>query len=277
MESVDFKSKSLRKVTITPELAASWLEHRNKSNVRNISKSHAESIAKIISEGNWQPDHPMPISFRPDGNLLDGQNRLTAVVIANRPITATVYTCCPDSTSAYIDTGWTRRMNVRVQLVDDPIENLHTIEVINVAARMNLRSNNKKSPQEITTCFARNSTGFVFGAAVMRTGGRTYRPGVTVATVGAALAEYFAIDPAKATAFKIALLADSTANENAQYLRNKLQGRKHSPEERYKWAVYAMFAHLQGENIAGKYFRSTPDWGDYQPMIDTFYVTGKPT
>lgn len=70
-------------VTVTPEIAA-WLLDRNPSN-RPVNKQKVAEIAKDIVSGFWQVNGET-IIVSSDGFLNDGQNRLSAVVAADRPI-----------------------------------------------------------------------------------------------------------------------------------------------------------------------------------------------
>lgn len=65
---------------ITPELANSYLE-MNSIN-RKLSKGTVQAYVQDILAGNWDEDTGAAISFDKDGNLKDGQHRLTAIVQA---------------------------------------------------------------------------------------------------------------------------------------------------------------------------------------------------
>lgn len=73
--------------TITPEVARLMLS-RNFRN-RRINERRVQILTSDILKGNWT-DTPQPIAVDSDGNLLDGQHRLTAVVKANMPVKMTV-------------------------------------------------------------------------------------------------------------------------------------------------------------------------------------------
>ncbi|NUN01320.1 MAG: hypothetical protein HUU41_09415 [Bryobacteraceae bacterium] len=62
---------------ITPELARQWLER----NVRNrpISENTVIAYGLDMLEGRWQYDGA-PIRFDTDGNLIDGQHRLSRLL-----------------------------------------------------------------------------------------------------------------------------------------------------------------------------------------------------
>lgn len=62
---------------VTPELAKRYLE-LNKSN-RDFRRSVGEAYLRDLKAGNWQLTH-QGIAFDEDGNLIDGQHRLWAIV-----------------------------------------------------------------------------------------------------------------------------------------------------------------------------------------------------
>ena len=70
--------------TITPSWASEVLEKRNTRNIR-FQKTWAEKLARDIKAGTFLLTH-QGIAFDEDGILLDGQHRLAAVVMANKPV-----------------------------------------------------------------------------------------------------------------------------------------------------------------------------------------------
>lgn len=73
--------------TITPEIAAALLE-KNHHN-RRINKRRVTMLMNDMESGNWT-ESPQPISLDADGNLLDGQHRLTAVTKLGIPVQMSV-------------------------------------------------------------------------------------------------------------------------------------------------------------------------------------------
>ena len=69
--------------TITPEKAKSYLAH-NKHN-RNVSQSLVGRMATAIRQKQWVVTH-QGIAFDADGNLIDGQHRLNAIILANKSV-----------------------------------------------------------------------------------------------------------------------------------------------------------------------------------------------
>ena len=71
-------------VEITPEMAREMLEHNMKNN-RRVSKETVMRYARIMKAGGWNLTH-QGIAFDTNGELIDGQHRLNAIVQANVPV-----------------------------------------------------------------------------------------------------------------------------------------------------------------------------------------------
>lgn len=94
--------------TITPEIAKAYLEH-NTTN-RNPNKNQVAYYARMMSEGKWVLNGES-IIFDSEGNLIDGQHRLMAVVLANTPIQAIVVRDVEHEAFITIDRGKTRSIS----------------------------------------------------------------------------------------------------------------------------------------------------------------------
>ena len=80
---------------ITPEWAAEVLKTRNPKN-RSLSDSFVDKLARDIKSNGWILTH-QGIAFDEDGNLIDGQHRLTAIVRANMSVRSLITTGVPQS------------------------------------------------------------------------------------------------------------------------------------------------------------------------------------
>lgn len=69
--------------TITPEIAEEYMMH-NKNN-RRIKERAIKKYANDIASGKWQLS-PQGISFRENGDLFDGQNRLLAIIKSGQTV-----------------------------------------------------------------------------------------------------------------------------------------------------------------------------------------------
>lgn len=88
---------------VTPQQAALWLEAANIRN-RPLQMTRCQAIAGAISRGEWWLNGDA-IRFCTSGQLLDGQHRLQAIVLAGKPVkTLVVRGLHPDSFTT-IDTN----------------------------------------------------------------------------------------------------------------------------------------------------------------------------
>jgi len=71
------------KVFVTPDMASEWLR-RNRNN-RSIPPRRVDFFAKMILQGKWCLTH-QGIAFYEDGDLADGQTRLTGIVEAGQGV-----------------------------------------------------------------------------------------------------------------------------------------------------------------------------------------------
>lgn len=70
--------------TVTPKMAARWLDENNTNN-RPLFEKTIEKYAREMTAGAWTLTN-QGIGFADDGTLLDGQQRLSAIVMANIPV-----------------------------------------------------------------------------------------------------------------------------------------------------------------------------------------------
>ncbi len=91
--------------TITPVMAQRMME-QNKLN-RPIRPKNVRKISKELRAGNWDVNGET-IKFDPDGNVLDGQNRLTACLLTGISFKTYVVYGLDPKTKTTIDTGVVR-------------------------------------------------------------------------------------------------------------------------------------------------------------------------
>jgi hypothetical protein len=91
--------------TITPEKAATWLAH-NPAN-RNLAEARFGAFAAAMLRGEWRLNGES-IKFDLDGDLLDGQHRLAAVVKSGVTIQSVVVRGVPRDDQKTIDIGAAR-------------------------------------------------------------------------------------------------------------------------------------------------------------------------
>jgi hypothetical protein len=78
-----------KRVSVTPAMAAKWLE-RNTHN-RTVSQYVVDAYATDMKNGHWMFSH-QGIAFDEDGNMIDGQHRLWAIVESGKTVDMLVTT-----------------------------------------------------------------------------------------------------------------------------------------------------------------------------------------
>jgi len=101
-------------VIITPEIAQQWLQ-RNPRN-RAVNARWVDTLAKMMREGQFVPT-PQPIIFDENGDLIDGQHRLLAVIKAGVPVRQWVVWGVPEGYRLYIDQGKPRGVTGALQVM----------------------------------------------------------------------------------------------------------------------------------------------------------------
>lgn len=94
-------------VEITPALAKEWLQANTHN--RNLRERVVNGYAADMAAGQWVEDG-QSIKFSRSGVLLDGQHRLSAIVLAGVTIRMLVVRNLPDSTQDTMDTGAKRTL-----------------------------------------------------------------------------------------------------------------------------------------------------------------------
>ncbi len=96
------------RMTITPEIAKRWLGQNTEGN-RNISKRTVEAYARDMKAGEWAVTH-QGIAFNQVGELVDGQHRLHAVILADVAIESMVTTGLRIEYNSPLDQGYNRSL-----------------------------------------------------------------------------------------------------------------------------------------------------------------------
>lgn len=91
---------------VSPRMAREWLK-KNIDNNRPEKKSRIPGYARDMAAGNWRLTAET-IKFNVDGYLIDGQNRLLAVIIADVSVTFAVAYDVPNDAMEVMDSGASR-------------------------------------------------------------------------------------------------------------------------------------------------------------------------
>lgn len=102
LKAVPTPRPTAKVVTITPKMASDWIAKNNRN--RNIRSSLVNLYARDMSTKNWQFTGEA-IKFDLDGNLLDGQHRLLAIVKAGVSIPMLVIRELHHEAQSVMDSG----------------------------------------------------------------------------------------------------------------------------------------------------------------------------
>lgn len=107
-------------IKVSPAVAESFLS-KNTSN-RNVSRSRVSAYASDMNNGRWQVC-PQPIIFSTEGELMDGQHRLLAVVASGKTIEMVVMFDAPVESKDVIDSGKARSVGDALKIDGVPAAN----------------------------------------------------------------------------------------------------------------------------------------------------------
>lgn len=102
-----------RQMVVTPAIAAKWLESRNTHN-RPLDEVRANHYADDIKNDRWNEDSV--VKFSTENILMDGQTRVRAVVLADKPAVFCVMEGVPPENQYTMDTGRPRTDSQQVAL-----------------------------------------------------------------------------------------------------------------------------------------------------------------
>jgi hypothetical protein len=100
-------------ISVSPALARQWLMQN--TNNRHMREDIAHRYAKDMAEGRWQVSH-QGLAFYEDGTLADGQHRLFAVTVYNKPVTFLVTRNVPRLAAQMIDQHIPRQAHDAIQI-----------------------------------------------------------------------------------------------------------------------------------------------------------------
>lgn len=97
-------SITYERVLVTPSMARQWLDKRP-DNQRTEKRGKITAYARDMKSGRWDENTAEFIKFDVNDKLIDGQNRLLAVILADIPITFDVAHGLPSAAMLVLDSG----------------------------------------------------------------------------------------------------------------------------------------------------------------------------
>jgi hypothetical protein len=121
---------------VGPEVAQKLLD--TMSDNRPLSQSNLEKIVAAMRGGRWHHDGT-PLRFNADGQLIDGQHRLTAIIETGMTTTFFVVHNVPDAAMTTLDTGRSRSPGDILKIHDPEVTDVTQVaSVSSMILRWNL-------------------------------------------------------------------------------------------------------------------------------------------
>lgn len=103
-------------VLVTPGMAKRFLDLNHEDN-RNEKRSKVVAYARDMKSDNWDSDTGETLKFDVNGNMIDGANRMRAVVLADVPVRFDISRGHPTSAMRVMDTGAPRSSSDTLKMV----------------------------------------------------------------------------------------------------------------------------------------------------------------
>jgi len=253
---------SVQLMTVTPTMAANWLEHANTRN-RPMSEAYAEKLARDIREGRWMLTHE-GIAFDTHGVLLDGQTRLWAIMLADRPVPLHVwFNITPEALMA-INSGRSRSLTDILKLAGGHGDVGHREMAVLRAMLGGLGGNVSLTAAEASDALGRHREAIGFALEVLPK--TAYSNGISTATTRAVAGRaFYSADRARVKSFGQMLVSGIIPAVSAGcvlLLRQALTairgGTREERRDRYGKTERALLAFLRGEHVT-KLYASTQE------------------
>lgn len=250
--NVDFSKRATFNILITPELASWILENRNGANLRKqVIRSHVEFLTSVINAGDWFDNHPMPIVFDENGDFIDGQHRLLAVITSGKSVWMKVEAGYDEKVSKTLDSGKPRALKDHVSFSDDPTANKYISIVVKQYHNLTISQTRLQPLSAYEETYLEHAEGINFAAAFAA----TKHKGVTRAGIACALVEMYEHSQSLAIVFANSLKVVDGAIQPARMLRDwclrNMVGGQGSSIQRtwYDKAVFCMNAAIEGRDV----------------------------
>lgn len=113
-----------RLVTVTPDMARQWLD--NMAPNRKVSRVNLENLMKAMEEKRWHQD-ASPIKFNRNGQLIDGQHRLWALINTGQTHTFIVAWGVLEEAMTTLDTGKMRSRGDVLAIHDPALTDINSV------------------------------------------------------------------------------------------------------------------------------------------------------
>lgn len=250
---------TFRVVNVTPVMAFEWLK-RNRKN-RAINRSHVARLSRDMAAGRWVAT-PQPIIFDVDGDLIDGQHRLTAIVDCGVAVQSTVCDNAPRESLRGIDMGAARQADGILRMLHGVTASKREIATSNAMAEGMRLGPTGFTKQELAEFFLEHQEAVRFVvAAVPPSAGKAIK-----SSVGAAIGRaYYSVDRDVLLAFCEVLTtgitkrpADATVVVLRDFIMASVARGSSSAATLYRKTARALDAYRKGE-VLGRLFEATKE------------------
>jgi len=234
---------------ITPDRARQVIELQPRN--RKVIDRKVNQYAQLILSGKWSQEHPQGLIFNKQGELIDGQHRLLAVIKANVSVKFYCTFNAETSSQLLLDTATPRRLDQTAQIMGmDATPTKIAIAKVLLVKIEDTKLNRFPSPDLVLSTFRKYQEGISVASV------RTNRLGINTAFVRAAIARayYHCEDTVKLNHF-IEVLDSGFSTEpddvNIISLRNACVAKSISTDAKklsiYKKTLYVLANYLQGK------------------------------
>lgn len=238
---IDWAKRAECIVRITPEDAKRILDQHNEGN-RFLRKAGSRYIAAQILAGEWKEEHPQPICFSSEGKLLDGQHRISGIVLGGVSVWASCKFGVDPSMIQYLDTGISRTLGDRIEFVEHKNQNNFIAAMINMRHSMKVKS--KPSPEQAMGLFYEMPDSYREIARL-----RVSKRYVGTTVVALAFADYHNLHGNEALVMYHELFQMATECQPAQALKGFLVDTNKKGTVLYPYVVSACLANHQGRRV----------------------------
>jgi hypothetical protein len=147
MQTTDKPKLKSEMIFVTPEMATQWLEKN--SNNRSVRRHRVKKLRDDLKNNRFYATH-QGIAFNCNGDLKDGQHRLTAIAEEGIGAWMMVTTGLPSSALAYVDRGSGRQIQDNAKLAGlDVSKNDVSIAYVAMEAPVSIAHSSSMSEQSV--------------------------------------------------------------------------------------------------------------------------------
>ncbi len=240
---------------VTPEQAQTWLATKKRN--RRQSPFVIRRYARMMEEGDWKASTNESIAFNHEGQLIDGEQRLAAVIRYGKPVRMAIAFGC----ETHVGIVRTRSTNDIAQIVFDEKLPKNAAAIVRV---MHLNPN--MTPFEVMNAYHRHQVAVDYAASILKGCDERH---IQVAPVQAAIARaYKYFDEERLTNFCKALRTgvmhytiDVGPVQLAKWLRNQADGKRNSmsPLQRMHCAEWVINQYMNNKAVKSTKSIKVPD------------------